>query len=207
MTWRPYLDLQIIQHSLYERGIPPLRGRAEPRAPRRGRPGGSARAQPRGCRSPSACRPSSPAFPSSRGTRRGPCDAAIEAGPTLYHVFAPFEGTAPRIPWLPAQVGRNEVPLVVSVYDLIPEVMDYLVPGSRDERFYRIRSRMLAHADLLLAISEHTRQDVIDHLGVHEDRVCVVGAGCSDYFRRPLAGESPDAVYASVSLRSTDHSF
>jgi glycosyltransferase involved in cell wall biosynthesis len=119
---------------------------------------------------------------------------AMEEGPILYHVFAPFEDTAPWLPWLPPQVGRNDVPLVVSVYDLIPEVMGYLWPGSRDERFFRLRCRMLAHADLLLAISEQTRRDVIERLGVHGDRVCVVGAGCSDYFRPPRTGESPDAV-------------
>ena len=193
MTWRPYLDLQIIQHTLYERGIPRYAAELSRALLEAGVPVAALALNAR-MPFPKRLPPELSGVPQLTWNTSGALRRAIEEGPTLYHVFAPFEGTAPRIPWLPPQVARNEVPLVVSVYDLIPEVMGYLWPGSRDERFYRIRSRMLAHADLLLAISEQTRRDVIERLGVDEDRVCVVGAGCSDYFRPPLPGESPDAV-------------
>jgi glycosyltransferase involved in cell wall biosynthesis len=193
MTWRPYLDLQIIQHSLYERGIPRYAAELSRALVKAGAPVAALALNAR-MPFPKRLPPELARMPELTWNTSAALRSAIEAGPTLYHVFAPFEGTFPMLPWLPLNVARNEVPLVVSVYDLIPEVMDYLVPGSRDERFYRVRSRMLAHADLLLAISDHTRRDVIDRLGVHEDRVCVVGAGCSDFFRPPLPGESPDAV-------------
>jgi glycosyltransferase involved in cell wall biosynthesis len=119
---------------------------------------------------------------------------AVEEGPTLYHLLAPFEPGDLTSPWLPIQVSRNDVPLVISVYDLIPEVMGFVAAGSRAERFYRIRNRLLAGADLLLAISEQTRHDVIDRLGVTADRVHVVGAGCSEYFRPPDSSECPEAI-------------
>src|SRR6266511_2350204 len=163
MTWRPYLDLQIIQHSLYERGIPRYAGELSRALLQADVP---IAALALNARSPfpkrlpaELVRAPQLMWNTSEALRH-----AIKEGPTLYHVFAPFEGTAPRIPWLPLQVERNDVPLVVSVYDLIPAVMEYLVPGSRDERFYRLRSRLLAHADLLLAISEDTRRDVIELL-------------------------------------------
>ena len=193
MTWRPYLDLQIIQHSLYERGIPRYAGELSRALLQADVPIAALALNARmpfPKRLPAELARAPQLVWNTSETLRH----AIEAGPTLYHVFAPFEGTAPRIPWLPLQVERSDVPLVVSVYDLIPAVMDYLVPGSRDERFYRLRSRTLAHADLLLAISEDTRRDVIERLGVHEDRVCVVGAGCSEYFRAPFPEESPEDV-------------
>ncbi len=193
MTWRPYLDLQIIQHSLYERGIPRYAGELS-RALLQADVPIAALALNARMPFPKRLPAELVRAPQLMWNTSEALRHAIKEGPTLYHVFAPFEGTAPRIPWLPLQVERNDVPLVVSVYDLIPAVMEYLVPGSRDERFYRLRSRLLAHADLLLAISEDTRRDVIERLGVHEDRVCVVGAGCSDYFRAPLPGESPEGV-------------
>jgi glycosyltransferase involved in cell wall biosynthesis len=193
MTWRPYLDLQITQHSLYERGIPRYAAELSRALLEAGAPVAAFALNAR-MPFPKRLAPEVVGAPQLTWNTSAALRQAIEDGPTLYHVFAPFEGTAPWLPWLPPQVARKEVPLVVSVYDLVPEVMGYLVPGSRDERFYRMRSHMLAHADLLLAISDHTRRDVIERIGVNGDRVCVVGAGCSDYFRSPVSGESPAAV-------------
>jgi glycosyltransferase involved in cell wall biosynthesis len=197
MTWRPYLDLQIVQNTrVHERGIPRYatelcRALLDASVP--------VAAIALNARLP---------FPSRLplGIARAPqltwntaraLRDALEEGPTLYHQLAPFESSDVSIrgvSWLPLQVARTKVPIVVSVYDLIPEVLGYLELGSRDERFHRIRSRMLARADLLLAISEQTRRDVMDRLGVPEERVAVVGAGCSDYFRPPPLDESPDAA-------------
>jgi glycosyltransferase involved in cell wall biosynthesis len=194
MTWRPYLDLQIIQHRRFaERGIPRyaaelsrallnagVRVAALALNPRLPYP---TRVPPELARSPRLT------WNTSRALR-----AAVEEGPTLYHLLAPFEPSDLATPWLPLQVARNEMPLVISVYDLIPEVMGFVAAGSRAERFFRIRNRLLAGADLLLALSEQTRSDVVERLGVPAERVHVVGAGCSDYFRPPGPGEAPDAV-------------
>jgi hypothetical protein len=197
MTWRPYLDFQIVQNSrVYERGIPRYTTGLSSALLESGVPVAAIALNPR------------LPFPQHLplGVARAPqltwntartLRNALEEGPTLYHQLAPFESSDVAIrgvPWLPLQVARTNVPFVVSVYDLIPEVLGYLELGSRDERFHRIRSRMLARADLLLAISEQTRRDVIDRLGVPEERVAVVGAGCSDYFRPPPPDESPDAA-------------
>ena len=193
MAWRPYLDLQIIQHDFYERGIPRYAAELSRALLDAGVPVAAVALNAR-MPFPRRMPPELARAPQLTWNTSGSLRDAIAAGPTVYHVFAPFEGTGVGVPWLPLQVARNEVPLAVTVYDLIPEVLGYLEPGSRDERFWRVRSRMLVHADVLLAISEQTRNDVIERLGVDEDRVCVVGAGCSDYFRPPLPGESPDAL-------------
>jgi len=48
-------------------------------------------------------------------------------------------------------------------------------------------------ADLLLAISERTRLDFIEHLGVDPDRIVNIGTGVSTFFTPPEPGEGPRA--------------
>jgi glycosyltransferase involved in cell wall biosynthesis len=53
------------------------------------------------------------------------------------------------------------------------------------------RLRRVKTADLLLAISECTRQDFIEHLGVSPDRIVTIGTGVSENFGLPVDGEEP----------------
>lgn len=193
MSWRPYLDIQVVQHQRHpERGIPryaaefsrallaanvPVAALAlNPHLPLpKYFPPGLAEAPQLGWNTTSALR------------------QAADSGPTLYHLLGPFEAGEPVRPWLPLNILPTDVPFVVTVYDLIPEVLGF-IPGHREERFHRIRGRLLRRADLLLALSDQTRHDVVEHLGVPEDRVVVVGAGGSEIFRRPEAGESPAEI-------------
>ena len=70
--------------------------------------------------------------------------------------------------WRP-YVGRK--PIVVTVYDLIPDI----VYGNQDIR--RWRKEMLNAATRIIAISEHTKRDVMAHYGISEDRISVVYLG------------------------------
>jgi glycosyltransferase involved in cell wall biosynthesis len=115
-------------------------------------------------------------------------------GPILYHVLSPFERPDLRPSALPSHVLGSDIPIVCNVYDLIPDMAGLLEPGSHDERFHRVRNRVLAGADLLLALSDQTRTDVIEHLSVDPDRIVVVGAAASDFFRPPIDGERPVQV-------------
>jgi glycosyltransferase involved in cell wall biosynthesis len=112
-------------------------------------------------------------------------------GPLLYHIMSPFERPVVTASTLPDHVVGSNIPIVCTVYDLVPDMTGALAPGSRDERFHLIRNQLLARADLLLALSEQTRRDVIEHLGVDPDRIAVVGASTSDSFQPPAPGEEP----------------
>jgi glycosyltransferase involved in cell wall biosynthesis len=75
------------------------------------------------------------------------------------------------------------VPLVVTLYDLIPlhDPGRYLTPDLRAR--YRARLELVQAADLVLAISEFTRQDSLKRLNLDPARVVTVGGGVTPFFR------------------------
>jgi glycosyltransferase involved in cell wall biosynthesis len=102
----------------------------------------------------------------------------------VFHALSPFDLATPvRAIW-PREASRAGRRLVVTVYDLIPELFPdtYLVdPGTRHR--YRARRELIRAADHVVTLSQSAADDVADHLGVPDHRLTVVGAACSDVFR------------------------
>lgn len=114
---------------------------------------------------------------------------AIEAiAPDVLLVASLFEGAGEAVvPHWPRD--RPRPPTAAICYDLIPLLFrdDYLdgiwaLSGRMREWYFRCLHE-LAACDLLLAISECSRQDAIDQLALDEDRVVNVRAGKSPLFR------------------------
>jgi glycosyltransferase involved in cell wall biosynthesis len=99
-----------------------------------------------------------------------------------YHVGSAIELDVPFDRVWPESARR--VPLIVTLYDLIPEVFSHLYLGDAAlRRRYRTRIQLLRFADRVLAISKATARDAIERLGLSEDRIRFVGAGVADHFR------------------------
>jgi glycosyltransferase involved in cell wall biosynthesis len=115
-------------------------------------------------------------------------------GATGYLMTSPFERVRPTSSFLPRYVADSGMPIAAVLYDLIPEIIDVyppnLMPG------YRARRELIKQVDLVLALSENTRRDAIERLGIPRERVVVIGAGASDFFRPPLPGDQPAVLLA-----------
>lgn len=89
-------------------------------------------------------------------------------------------------------------PTAVILYDLIPYI--YRPIYLRDpavERWYEERLGSLKRADLLLAISESSRQEAIDYLGYPADRALNISTAADVHFRRmELSDSERDALFA-----------
>jgi glycosyltransferase involved in cell wall biosynthesis len=112
-------------------------------------------------------------------------------GPAIFHALSPFELSVPLPAIWPAWVSARRMLLVVTVYDLIPELFPdvYLVdPGVR--RRYRSRLELIRAADHVVAISQSAANDVVNHLGIQEAKVSVVGAASASMFRPPVSREA-----------------
>jgi glycosyltransferase involved in cell wall biosynthesis len=118
----------------------------------------------------------------------------------VFHALSPFDIETPVREVWPREASRSGRRLVVTVYDLIPELFPdtYLVdPGVR--RRYRARRELVRAADRVMTLSRSAADDVADHLGIPDDRLTVVGAACSDAFS-PAADDGGDLGVAQSLL-------
>lgn len=110
--------------------------------------------------------------------------------PLIHHVLSPYEDQ-PGARLFPGYLAPDDR-VVATVYDLIPEVFPdrYLADDALRSTFAN-RRRSLESLDLLLCISENTRDDVVRVFDVDPTCVRVIGAGASPFFSPPPAGEDP----------------
>ncbi|CAH2605512.1 putative enzyme (plasmid) [Rhodovastum atsumiense] len=143
--------------------------------------------------------------------RRRTCEtirAQVLAGldPDLVHVTSVVEGAGEDVvtAW-PA--GLQRLPVVATFYDAIPLIRaeDYLRGPWRDLRGWYLRHvQELRHCEALLAISESSRGEAIDHVGCNPERVFNIRAGFNrDSFRpTPLPPPERTALLTRHGLRT-----
>jgi glycosyltransferase involved in cell wall biosynthesis len=117
---------------------------------------------------------------------------AAALGPAAFHIMSPIELDDPAPLVLSrAGLGRSDA-LVVVLYDLIPLVFaDRYLADPRVREPYLARLQLVRDADLVLAISEHTRRDGIEHLGLDPQRVVNIGGGATSAFAPAAPGDDP----------------
>lgn len=131
---------------------------------------------------------------SFEGGEQDALDAALYANvaasvlPDVVHVSHLFEGYSDRvaIPFIKDRpIGQV---FSATLYDLIPmRFSDHYFRDKRFRAWYLQRVQLLRYADLLLAISESSRQDAIELLGLDPSRVVTIYGGIGDHFR-PVVG-------------------
>jgi glycosyltransferase involved in cell wall biosynthesis len=98
---------------------------------------------------------------------------------------------------LPLRIEGSGVRSVVTIHDLIFERFPELY-NPLDRRIYRWKSRSAAErADLVIAVSEQTRADLVTFYGIRDERIRTVYQGCHPAFQ----GEPSPAMLAGVSAR------
>jgi glycosyltransferase involved in cell wall biosynthesis len=111
--------------------------------------------------------------------------------PDIVHVSHVFEGFAERVALPSAAARPTGQVLSATLYDLIPlRFPKHYFASERFEYWYRNRLQWLRQADLLLSISDSTRQDAINLLGLDPDRIVTIYGGISSQFK---AASDPDA--------------
>jgi glycosyltransferase involved in cell wall biosynthesis len=104
--------------------------------------------------------------------------------PDVVHVASVFEGfeddAVTSIGHLP-----SAFPTAATLYDLIPFVHREKYLGHPQlARWYWAKLSCLERASLWLAISQHTRQEAIEQLGLPPERVVAIGGGVDELFCR-----------------------
>jgi glycosyltransferase involved in cell wall biosynthesis len=104
--------------------------------------------------------------------------------PSIFHITSPFEGPTPAVTleeqW-PHWARRTGVRLVITLHDLIPLIFSehYIDPNPIHMSRWLARVGMVRSADHILAVSDCTAADAVEHLGFDESRITVIDAGTS----------------------------
>jgi glycosyltransferase involved in cell wall biosynthesis len=107
-----------------------------------------------------------------------------EPKPAIYHVTSPFEGPTPSVTleeqW-PRWARRPGTRLVVTLHDLIPLIFSehYVDPDPINMSRWLARLGMVRTADHILAVSQCSASDAVEHLQFDENRITVIDAGTS----------------------------
>jgi glycosyltransferase involved in cell wall biosynthesis len=100
----------------------------------------------------------------------------------VFHIGSPLEEGNAIIP----QFKRfRPFKVVCALYDLIPYLFyeHYLAENGPFRSIYEYRLTNVRQADLILAISKHTRDDAIKHLRLPPEKVISVGSGVDPFFK------------------------
>lgn len=92
---------------------------------------------------------------------------------------------------LPPAMGRAAV---LTIHDLAFRTVPACAYPTLRAYLEQVVPRSAARADRIIAVSESTRRDVIDHLGVPEERVTTIPHGLESGFRPQERGEAWEAV-------------
>lgn len=118
--------------------------------------------------------------------------------PDIVHVASLFEGWGDAVA---TSIGRGSSPRVctaVTLYDLIPMALSELYLSDTSARnWYERKIEDLRRADLLLAISEHTRSEALQLLGLPASRVVNVSGSIDPIFRRLSEDTNRDLALVS----------
>lgn len=130
-----------------------------------------------------------------RGRDDVPSWLRAESG--VFLVGSPFEESNDMEGVLPRWAQTSSWQVASILYDLIPlRFPDHYLADLGFRTHYLTRLPLLRRADRLLAISEASRQDAVELLGIHRDRIDVIWAGADRRYDTP--DDDPDVVAARL---------
>ena len=119
----------------------------------------------------------------------------------VLHVSHVFEGWGDRVALPDFSLKAPGQVYSATLYDLIPlRYPQHYFQNSHFKRWYLSRLQWLRRADCLLAISEASRQDAIQLLGISPDRIVTIHGGVGSHFHPDHAATSVARV-SNTTLR------
>src|SRR5262245_23651442 len=122
--------------------------------------------------------------------------------PDIIHSSSLFEGTMDAAA-ISIGACHPELPTAVTLYDLIPLLnQDDYLGTDWTLRWYMDKIAFLKRSPLLLAISEYTRQEAMNTLGIEGARIVNISSAISEIFHpRELGEGETQALFARYRIR------
>ena len=121
--------------------------------------------------------------------------------PDVLHISSMFEGYGDNAI---TSIGRLNAsyPTSISFYDLIPFLnpKEYLEPNKNYANYYLRKLADLKKADCLLAISEFSKQEGIDHLGFNPQAIINISSAVDSFFQDQFAHGDVDTLKSKLGI-------
>lgn len=95
---------------------------------------------------------------------------------------------------LPLGIEKTNIKTVVTIHDLIFIRYPHLFRTIDRKIYYKKFKSACQRADKIIAISQQTKQDIIDFFYIPEEKIEVVYQGCNAIFHNPIANNTKQAV-------------
>lgn len=125
--------------------------------------------------------------------------AIRELAPDIVHISSLFEGLSDDAVTSVGTLDRHSIPVAITLYDLIPLInaQPYLENEQVRAWYYR-KVQGLKRANVLLAISESSRQEGLNYLHLPESRVVNISSAVDERF---FVADWPDTELAQLKQR------
>jgi glycosyltransferase involved in cell wall biosynthesis len=95
---------------------------------------------------------------------------------------------------LPLGIEKTNIKTVVTIHDLIFIRYPHLFRTIDRKIYYKKFKSACQRADKIIAISQQTKQDIIDFFYIPEEKIEVVYQGCNGIFHHPISDNTKQAV-------------
>ncbi len=101
---------------------------------------------------------------------------------------------------LPIGIEKTNIKTVVTIHDLIfirfPNLYNWV-----DRKIYYFKFLSACkRADIIIAISQQTKKDIVKYLNIDEKKIKVVYQGCNDVFKKPISKKTQKETLKKYSL-------
>ncbi|MGM9477528.1 glycosyltransferase family 4 protein [Pedobacter sp. GSP4] len=101
---------------------------------------------------------------------------------------------------IPLAIQHTRIKSVVTIHDLIflrfPQYYKFI-----DRKLYEWKSKSACkRADQIIAISEKTKEDIVNLYGIEPDKITVIYQSCDDSFKKPFEKETLSRIRATYKL-------
>lgn len=101
---------------------------------------------------------------------------------------------------LPLGIEKTDIKTVVSIHDLIFIRYPHLFRAIDRKIYYKKFKSACDRSDKIIAVSNQTKQDIIDFFGIPEEKIVVVYQGCNDVFHHEVSAQIKRDVQKKYNL-------
>ncbi|MDE0917447.1 MAG: glycosyltransferase family 1 protein [Flavobacteriales bacterium] len=101
---------------------------------------------------------------------------------------------------LPLGIEKTDIKTVVSIHDLIFIRYPHLFRAIDRKIYYKKFKSACDRSDKIIAVSNQTKQDIIEFFGIPEEKIVVVYQGCNDVFHHEVSAQIKRDVQKKYNL-------